>query len=305
MELMEGDKLSRFAAVFSLVCVCVLLGFGSGAADAAPYSQVVDNATSGRFKAGEGWGHSSYSSGKYGKNYRYARPGNVSSMASFKVQRPAGGNYVVYVRWPANAGYNSYTPVGVKTTSGVTWRRVNQQRNGGRWVRLGIFRMSRGDDFAIHFSRRTGAKGYIIADAVRIVRASQGSTNDSSDGETRVTGRNIVAEAESWLGVPYRYGGATRTGVDCSGLTQAVYGRFGVSLPRIAADQYKLGTRVSTAGRGNLVFGNFNGGTSVEHVGIATGDGRMINAPYPGTVVRYDRIYAKYTIGIKRIVPEG
>lgn len=115
------------------------------------------------------------------------------------------------------------------------------------------------------------------------------------------SGSAVVAEAKTWLGVPYVYGGASRSGVDCSGLTQQVYAAFGVSLPHNAAAQFGHGTPVSSPGPGDLVFGDFTGG-GIGHVGIATGGGQMINAPYPGTTVRYDPIVPQYTVGYKSVL---
>ncbi len=106
-------------------------------------------------------------------------------------------------------------------------------------------------------------------------------------------------------GVPYRYGGASRSGVDCSGLVLQVHKKLGKDLPRTAAEQYRLGTRLRSPRPVKLVFGNFNGGRSMEHVGLGAGDGRIIDAPYPGTVVRYDEIYPRHTLGYKRLLPSG
>lgn len=116
------------------------------------------------------------------------------------------------------------------------------------------------------------------------------------------SGSAVVSEAQSWLGVPYVYGGTSRSGVDCSGLTMQVFAQFGISLPHSAAGQYGYGSPVSSPGPGDLVFGDFSGSGSITHVGIATGDGQMINAPYPGTVVRYDPIYPEYTIGYRSLI---
>lgn len=73
-------------------------------------------------------------------------------------------------------------------------------------------------------SRRSKGKGYIIADAVRVVEVQP---------KKSLTRRQLVnREARSWLGVPYQYGGASRSGTDCSGLTMRVFERINMSLPR-------------------------------------------------------------------------
>ncbi len=112
---------------------------------------------------------------------------------------------------------------------------------------------------------------------------------------------SVVAEAQSWLGVPYVYGGASAAGVDCSGFTMAVYSAFGVSLPHNAAAQAGYGTPVSSPSAGDLVLSDYTG-AGIGHAGIATGDGNMINAPYPGTTVRYDPIIPENVVAYRSIV---
>jgi len=106
-------------------------------------------------------------------------------------------------------------------------------------------------------------------------------------------GSVIVADAEAYLGTPYVWGGEKPgVGFDCSGLVQWVYAEAGISLPRVAQDQYDAGPHLpagATLYPGDLVF--FGGGpTDVEHVGIYVGHGEMIDAPYTGAVVRFDRV---------------
>lgn len=103
------------------------------------------------------------------------------------------------------------------------------------------------------------------------------------------TGYDVVAQAESYLGVPFVFGGESYAGVDCSGLVSATYGALGIYLPHDVYSQTAYGVPVSAPGPGDLVFSDYGYGYA-SHVGIATGDGYMINAPYPGTVVRYDPI---------------
>ncbi len=117
-----------------LVAVFLALGVASQVnAQTKPYSQVVDNATKGRFMAPDGWRTAAKGAQHYGKNYRLARPVKKSRVFKFKTRIPATRYYSVYARWPAERRYNAATPIGVRTTSGIKWTRVNQQRNGGRW----------------------------------------------------------------------------------------------------------------------------------------------------------------------------
>ena len=298
--------LSTAFLVAGMALAAASLTAREGVAAPRPYTQVVDNASPGRFAAASRWGASSYNKARHGRNYRYARPAKAGP-ARFKVRIPKTGNYTVYARWPASRGYNPATAFGVRTTSGLKWKRVNQQRNGGRWVRLGTYRMQAGDRHSVLVSRYAKGNKYVIADAVKVVRStggtSPGTARRPAPAPKRVTGGDVVREAKTWLGVPYRYGGASRSGVDCSGLTSRVYAKLGVRLPRTAADQARRGRAVKNPAPGDLTFSNYSGGRSVSHVGIAVGNGRMINAPYPGTVVRYDPISPKYQLGHKRIVP--
>jgi cell wall-associated NlpC family hydrolase len=89
---------------------------------------------------------------------------------------------------------------------------------------------------------------------------------------------DLILHSFSYLGVPYRYGGASYSGVDCSGFTMAVYAAFGYALPHGSSDQYYVTRRVSFAElqSGDLVFFNTFGG--ISHVGIYLGDGRFIHA---------------------------
>ena len=91
---------------------------------------------------------------------------------------------------------------------------------------------------------------------------------------------DLVAFALQFQGAPYVYGGTTPDGWDCSGFTQYVFAHFGISLPRIAADQGSAGTLVTDPQPGDLMI-------SATHAGIYIGNGLMIHAmtPAQGTQV--------------------
>ena len=92
-------------------------------------------------------------------------------------------------------------------------------------------------------------------------------------------GQRAVRIAARELGVPYRYGGSSPSGFDCSGLVAYVYGKLGIPLPHNAAAQYGYGRPVDPAHLrpGDLVF--FHG---LGHVGLYIGRGRFIHAPRTG-----------------------
>ena len=143
----------------------------AGVTVAAPYEQVVDNATSGRFSAGSNWLSSSYeASGNYGTTHRYLKPGSTFAPAQFKVNAPARAAYDVYGWWPASTGYNDRTRFRVYTVNGWVSKEVNQRTNGGTWVLLGRYTLNAGDAYRIQVSNQSAGSGYIVADAVKIVR---------------------------------------------------------------------------------------------------------------------------------------
>ncbi|MFI8008274.1 NlpC/P60 family protein [Streptomyces sp. NPDC086010] len=129
-----------------------------------------------------------------------------------------------------------------------------------------------------------------------------GKTASSSQAVTAVNA------AEAQLGAPYSWGGgnangpskgiccspngsdgASIAGFDCSGLVLYAYAKAGIHLPRTAAQQYAASepVRPGQMRPGDLVFYG-SSTTVIHHVGIYVGGGWIINAPRPGTNVRYD-----------------
>lgn len=121
---------------------------------------------------------------------------------------------------------------------------------------------------------------------------------------TSTGGQAVVDEAKKYLGVPYVWGGTNgKTGLDCSGLVQLVYKKFGVDLPRVSYQQARAGTAVAGLAQARpgdiLAFGS-----PVHHVAIYMGDNKMIEAPRPGKNVQISSVYETPT-AIRRVLPES
>jgi len=104
----------------------------------------------------------------------------------------------------------------------------------------------------------------------------------------------ILAAAERALGTPYRFGGNTPSGVDCSGLVQLAYQAAGIPVPRTADDQFRALPEVDRARPGDLLFFDTSGGGKASHVGIYRGDGQMIHAPGRGRRVETSPVEIAY-----------
>lgn len=120
---------------------------------------------------------------------------------------------------------------------------------------------------------------------------------------------DIIGYGEQYVGTPYVWGGNSLTsGVDCSGLVQQVFAKFGIQLPRTTYDMIGQGSAVDSAHLrpGDLVFFSAgNGGKSPDHVAIYVGNGQMLEAPRPGENVRVTSMdqdyYMSRFVGARRI----
>lgn len=101
--------------------------------------------------------------------------------------------------------------------------------------------------------------------------------------------------AASMVGKPYRYGGKTPQGFDCSGLVYFSFKNAGMNVPRSSATQRDKSRKVSgsSLARGDLLFFNQEGKYS-SHVGIYLGGKRFVHAPSSGKRVRVDSLTDSY-----------
>lgn len=150
------------------------------------------------------------------------------------------------------------------------------------------------------------------------VRSAPRYTADATDSDRMVrelkerrsaSPSRLARVVEGYLGVPYKWGGTTRAGMDCSAFTRAVFRQtYGIELPRTSRQIYRVGRSVSRRQDlkpGDLVFfQNTFSGKGVSHVGIYVGQGRFahVGVSTGATITPLDHPYfsARY-VGARRV----
>ncbi|MGF6147135.1 Probable endopeptidase Spr precursor [Kingella potus] len=118
-------------------------------------------------------------------------------------------------------------------------------------------------------------------------------------------GQELMLHSMDLVGTPYRWGGSSDTGFDCSGMVQYVYkNAIGINLPRSSRDMAAASRTISTRElqSGDLVFFNTSG-RGISHVGLYLGGGKFLHAPRSGSTVQTESLSSPYYA--KRLVKAG
>lgn len=183
--------------------------------------------------------------------------------------------------------YSKVNGLNIRTSASLSSSVVTKMDKGQRYTYLGKV----GSFYKINYK---GTHRYISASSTytylkaNTTTATQVATTSSSSARTK-----LVAESKKYLGTPYRYGGTTTAGFDCSGYTGHVYKKaINKSIPRDSRSQYSSSKKLSKSAiqAGDLVFFSHNGGT-IQHVGMAISKTQMINSETGGVK------YASFTSG--------
>ena len=116
----------------------------------------------------------------------------------------------------------------------------------------------------------------------------------NSPAPASVSGNAVLEIAARYVGTPYRSGGKTPAGFDCSGFVQYVFAQLGISLPGSSSAYRSVGTRISAADAqpGDLIY-------TPGHVAIYAGDGMQIDSPRPGKTIQFRGIWQTNPVYIR------
>lgn len=123
--------------------------------------------------------------------------------------------------------------------------------------------VSCGSSKNVSSSKKSPSKNVVKSENLR-------KLDSSFDGKVSGSIKSLLKDAETYLGTPYKFGGNTSLGFDCSGFTVKVFQDNNFSLPRRSSDQADAGKSIDikTVKPGDLLFFATSGGSRVSHVGI-------------------------------------
>jgi peptidoglycan DL-endopeptidase CwlO len=160
---------------------------------------------------------------------------------------------------------------GIRRTRGLIQEKLIRRR-------LLVSRL--GQELVVAEAADRAGQAQLALEAQAWIRADRRTSRGDGPAQVRDA---IALDALAQIGVPYRWGGASPSGFDCSGLIMWLYARQGISLPHFAAAQFQAGVQVPADQLeiGDLVFFHH-----LDHVGLYIGHGLVVHAPHMGDVVR-------------------
>ena len=126
---------------------------------------------------------------------------------------------------------------------------------------------------------------FSLAITVLAIAACASNPAATTSSNSAGTGQRAAMIALDQVGVPYRYGGSTPQGFDCSGLVQYSYSHAGVTVPRTTGQLWSASTTVGNDDlrAGDILFFSIDG--KMSHVGMYLGEQRFVHAPQSGRTV--------------------
>lgn len=210
-----------------------------------------------------------------------------------------------WASWSVGLGYQLLAagPFGIRGEA--RYRKLTAERREG--LEIG-FRVGGG------WGRGPARDGGSPIPAPRAPRAVPTGRVPAGAGGAGSVGGTVVGIAAEAMGTPYRWGGTTADGFDCSGLIQFAYGEVGIALPRRSVEQAQAGRAVAPEiwqlEPGDILTFATGAPGVVSHVGLYLGEGRFIHSATGGVQVSvlsatdpYGRWWWQRWLGARRVVP--
>ncbi|PIC64432.1 peptidoglycan hydrolase [Sporosarcina sp. P13] len=192
-------------------------------------------------------------------------------MATIMIMGFTGGSADAASKATAKSGvYITTHNTNVRADAGTTHRIVFTLKKG---TRVNLTHQKYAGKQLWYKVKINGKKGYVLSS---LLKKSTAKAVASSTPEKSKSG--IVKTAMNLRGIPYRFGGTTTRGFDCSGFIQYSFKKNGKSIARTTTGQYKQSAKIKSPRPGDLVFFHNTYRKGISHVGIYIGNNKFVHA---------------------------